>query len=361
MSIKLFRTISIFIVAITCCVSTYYFLKKPYFSIIVCSYNYGHFLEQTVESVLNSTFKNYELIIVNDGSTDNTSEILKKYQNHPKITIIEHENMGLSLSRNKAMKIAKGKYFWFVDADDWIDKKALERLYKKTKNKDLDVVTFNIGAVSEKGDFLGVSGYNGLPVRFLIDLKLKSEKSFYTIDNFLVKELLSFPVTSGKQIYRREFIQKNKIDFPARTLFEDDVFFLHTIFAGAKISFIKEVLYYKRSHGQAITADKAKHFDSFVRICMYIWNRTHLFPQNEEKATAVSNSYISSIPTRWNTLTQERKYKFYPELLKFKHFADSQPDDDYWKDKKIWFDAFLFSPDVDKFKSRENEKAKEGI
>ncbi len=348
MSIKLFRTISIFIVAITCCVSTYYFLKKPYFSIIVCSYNYGHFLEQTVESVLNSTFKNYELIIVNDGSTDNTSEILKKYQNHPKITIIEHKNMGLSLSRNKAMQLAKGKYFWFVDADDWIDKKALSALYKKTKDTELDMVSFYTSMVSANGTFLGLNPYDRLP--YPLEL---SPNSIYSINRLTVSDILTYPVTSGKQIYRREFIQKNKIDFPARTLFEDDIFFLHTIFAEAKISAIPNILYYKRLHAKAVTSDKSKHFDSFVRICEYIWDRTHLFPQHDEKATAVSNAYISNIPTRWNHLTTERKYKFYSELLKFKRYVDSQPNNDYWKDKKLWFDGFLFSPDVDKFKSRE--------
>ena len=348
MMLTLRQITKILLIAISCCAFIFYFLKKPYFSIIVCSYNYGHFLEQTVESVLNSTFKNYELIIVNDGSTDNTSEILKKYQYHPKITIIEHENMGLSLSRNKAMKIAKGKFFWFVDADDWIDKKALSTLYKKTKGTQLDMVSFYTGGVSSNGTFLGVGGYDKLPYPLEI-----SPNIIHGIDSLTTWDIFNYPVTSGKQIYRREFIQKNKIEFPARTLFEDDVFFLHTIFAGAKISAIPSVLYYKRGHSSAITADKPKHFDSFVRICMYIWNRTHLFPQHNEKATVVSNSYISSIPARWNTLTQERKYKFYPELLKFKRFADNQPDDDYWKDKKIWFDEFLFSPDVDKFKSRE--------
>ena len=142
MSLKSSKLIKLFLIVVCCITLTFHFTKKPYFSIIVCSYNYGHYLSQTIDSVLNSTFKSYELIVVNDGSTDKTSEVLKKYKDHPQITIIEHENMGLSLSRNKAMKLAKGKYFWFVDADDWIDQKALERLYKKTKKYPVDMVSF---------------------------------------------------------------------------------------------------------------------------------------------------------------------------------------------------------------------------
>lgn len=346
---KIVCIIAALLFVISACVGGYYFFKRPYFSVIVCSYNYGHFLPQTIDSVLKSSYQNFELIVVNDGSTDKTSEVLNKYRNHPKITIIEHENQGLSLSRNKAMKLAKGKYFWFVDADDWIDRKALEKLYEKTKGKDIDLVSFYTCAVSANGNFLGMGGYDMLP------RKLENNPDrIYTIDNLTTGDIKSYPVTSGKQIYKREFVQKNQIEFPARTLFEDDVFFLNNIFAGAKISALQSTLYYKRSHGTAITADKPKHFDSYMRICRFIWERTHKYPQHEEKATDISNWYIGGIIGRWNTLNEERKYKFYPDLLLWKEFMDSQPDNEDWKKKKEWFNAFLTHPDVQKYSSKSN-------
>ena len=347
MSLKSPKWIKLFLIAVCCVTLTFHFTKKPYFSIIVCSYNYGHYLPQTIDSVLNSTFKSYELIVVNDGSTDKTSEVLKKYKDHPQITIIEHENMGLSLSRNKAMKIAKGKYFWFVDADDWIDQKALERLYKKTKKDIPDMVSFYTGAVNEKGQFLGIAIYDKLPYQLELGIK-----DIYTIDDFQANELIWYPVTSGKQIYRREFIQKNNIEFPAKTLFEDDVFFLHTLFSDARIGAIPSVLYYKRAHSKAITADKAKYFDSFTRICQYIWERTHINPKHQEKATTISNIYFSAIPGRWRSVRDELRYKFYPDLIKLKEFVDKQPDDDYWTTKKQWYNEFLSSPDVSKYKEK---------
>ena len=347
MSHKKSMFIKITLIVICMITLCFHFTKKPYFSIIVCSYNYGHFLPKTIESVLSSTFKSYELIIVNDGSSDKTSEILKQYKSNPKIKIIEHENQGLSLSRNKAMKIAKGKYFWFVDADDWIDHKALERLYKKTKNKNIDIISFCIGSVNASGKFIGSYGYNRLPLRFEL-----TPSEVYTVEDFEAGEILGYPVTSGKQIYRREFIQKNGIEFPAKTLFEDDVFFLHTLFENAKISAIKQILYYKRGHNAAITSDKSKYFDSFTRIARYIWERTHLNPKQQEKATSVSNSYIKSVPARWNWLNDERKYKFYPDLIKLKEFFDNQPDDEYWVETKAWYNDFLNDPEVEKYKQR---------
>ena len=286
------------------------------------------------------------MIVVNDGSTDKTSFILKQYKNHPKITIIEHENQGLSLSRNKAMKIAKGKYFWFVDADDWIDKNALEILYEKTKDKKIDMVSFFTCAMNEFGSFVKMRGYDLLPEKFNSD-----PEGIFTINELEVWDLKTYPVTSGKQIYRREFVQKNNIEFPAHTLFEDDVFFLNTIFAGAKIAPLHRMLYYKRFHRSAITADKSKYFDSFVRICRFIWERTHQYPEHIEKATAISDMYIRGIPGRWRHLSDERRYKFYPELLSFKEFIMAQPDNEYWTEKRKWFDVFLNSERVAKFKS----------
>ncbi len=325
----------------------FHFTKKPYFSIIISSYNYAHFLPKTIESVLESTFKNYEIIIVNDGSTDNTSEILKRYKNHPKITIIEHENQGLSLSRNKAMKLAKGKYFWFVDADDWIDRRALERLYNKTKNKPLDIVSFYTCNVDENGNFRGMGEYDRLPIR----LELRPQDIF-TIDELTVGDILSYPVTSGKQIYRREFVQKNKIEFPPRTLFEDDVFFLDNIFSGARISVIKSVLYNKRSHSGAITADKSRFYDSYLRIAKYIYERTHKNKKNTDKANGVSNIYINGIFGRWYWNNDEQKQKFYPDLVKVGAFINSQPNNEYWIPKKAKFKEFFNSPDVQRYKPK---------
>ena len=348
MSFNKNKIIGICLILICCFFGYYQFISKPYFSIIVSSYNYGHYLPQTIESILNSTYQNFELIIVNDGSTDKTSLYLKKYKNHPKMTIIEQENQGLSISRNNAMKIARGKFFWFVDADDWIDKKALETLYHKTRNTQLDLVSFFTGRVNEKGVFTGVGGYDRFPT-----ILQENPKKTFNVYNLGVNELFSYPVTSGKQIYRRAFVEKHGIKFPPKTLFEDDVFFFHSIFSEANISTVPKVLYYKRAHGKAITSDKAKHFDSYLRICQEIVKRTSKNKNQIEKAYSLSDYYVKGIPARWGTLSNERKYKFYPELEKMKQYVEENaPKDPYWNRTKEWFDAFFESENVRPYKEK---------
>lgn len=325
----------------------FHYNKKPYFSIIISSYNYGKYISQTIDSVLNSTFKDFELIVINDGSTDNTSEILKTYQNNKKITIIEHENQGLSLSRNKAMKIAKGKYFWFVDSDDWIDNDALLTLYHKTKDTDLDLISFYTYQINHMKNQNSIDGYSNLPRRLN-----NAPDETYTISDLSEYDLISYPVTSGKQIYRREFVQKNNIEFPPKTIFEDDVFFLHNIFAGAKISAVKKALYYKRKHSSAITADTPKHFGSYIKICQEIWDRTHQYPSHNDKATFISNIYIYNIPLRWSWLTPERKYEFYHHLISMQNYLNNKPNTPEWNEKRDWFNKFLDSPFVSPYKPK---------
>ena len=102
---------------------------KPLITIYITNHNYGKFISKSVESVLNQTFKNFELIIIDDGSTDNSINIIQKYyDNHKNINFIKQRRKGLVASNNIAINIAKGKYIMRLDADDWLHKNALKEM-----------------------------------------------------------------------------------------------------------------------------------------------------------------------------------------------------------------------------------------
>ena len=338
-----------FVFVIACAIfSFFYFTKGPYFSVIISSYNYAHYLPQTVNSILDSSFQNFELIIVNDGSTDNTSEILKQYKNNPKIRIIEQENQGLSISRNNAMKIAKGKYFWFVDADDWIDKDALAILWSKTKGKYIDIVSFNNVLVEEQTKEQKNIDYTQLP--YTLD---NNPKKNYNISSFFLQELYEYPVTSGKQIYRRAFIEKNNIYFPPKILFEDIAFFLESVFSDARISAVNKILYYKRKHPQSIVANRAKHFNSRIKICLEVYERITKKRKHIDIAYQISSLHFNSILAYWRELDDENKYRFYSDMVKLKNYIDEKSmTDPFWASKKDWYDNLINSDSVQKYKSK---------
>ena len=107
-------------------------MKKELISIIINIYNGQDYIQKCLDSIINQTYQNLEIIIVNDGSTDNTLEICKSYQD-PRIKIITTKNQGLSLSRNVGIKAATGNYLYFVDVDDFIELDTIEYLYKLIK------------------------------------------------------------------------------------------------------------------------------------------------------------------------------------------------------------------------------------
>ena len=127
-------------------------LNKPKVSVIMSVYNGEKYLREAVDSILNQTFKDFEFIIINDGSTDKTSEILENY-NDPRIVIINNqENIGLTKSLNKGLKIAKGEYIARMDADDVSLPERLEKMVNfLNKNNDIGLLGSSFIIVDEKG------------------------------------------------------------------------------------------------------------------------------------------------------------------------------------------------------------------
>ena len=113
-------------------------------SIIVPIYNCEKFLDKCLKSIINQTYKNLEIILVNDGSADNSLKIIKKYAKIDKrIKVIDKKNEGVSLSRNRGIRESTGKYITFVDADDYLDDTMIERMYETIKKEKVEAVRIN--------------------------------------------------------------------------------------------------------------------------------------------------------------------------------------------------------------------------
>ena len=109
-------------------------------SIIIPMYNAKEYIARCLESVINQSFNNIEIIIVNDGSTDKSLEICRKYAEvDERIVILNKENNGVSVARNQGMNVATGEYIMFVDSDDWIDESMCQDLYKRISECHADI------------------------------------------------------------------------------------------------------------------------------------------------------------------------------------------------------------------------------
>lgn len=185
-------------------------------SVIVPVYNVEKYLGRCIESLINQTFTNIEIILVNDGSTDRSLEIIEKYKEKDKrIKLINNKNMGVSYSRNIGIKKSIGKYIMFIDSDDWIDKDTIDIMYNKIIENDYDLVM-----CSYVREFLNQSKYKNI----MPEEEVKYTK--YTINNSLLRKLIgpietelaspenldSLGTVWGK-LYKTEVIKKNNIKF----------------------------------------------------------------------------------------------------------------------------------------------------
>lgn len=210
-------------------------------SIIVPVYNVEKYLDQCVESLVNQTLQEIEIILVNDCSPDNSLNIMKKWQNlYPdKIKIIDSPvNLRQGGARNLGLNIAEGEYIAFVDSDDFIDLDAMEKLYEKVKENKVDVLYSNylIRAI-DKSDKLELINHK-LGV-FLYSGKVSDkEKKEYIISGFSVCNCL----------YKREFIENNKIRFPEKIFFEDEVWTAYIVSRVNSVDYIELPFYYYRIH-----------------------------------------------------------------------------------------------------------------
>ena len=116
-------------------------MSNPTVSVIIPVYNAKEGIKQCMDSLLNQSFTDFEIILLNDGSTDNSLEVIKKYAaDNDFIRVIDKENEGVAKTRNKGIQLANGKYIVFIDNDDFVDSDYLERFYNEIDQEQLDIV-----------------------------------------------------------------------------------------------------------------------------------------------------------------------------------------------------------------------------
>lgn len=212
-------------------------------SVIIPIYNVESYLRQCLDSIVNQTFQDIEIICINDKSTDSSLSILNDYaQKDSRIIILENdERKGQAFSRNKGIEIAKGEFIGFIDADDWADFKMLENLYNKAIKTDSDVVMCQAAVYDDSKNEMSYSD-----TYYSLDC---FDESF---DNkvFSAEEtkdfLLKINVTIWNKLYKKDFLIKINAKFAEDYIYEDLPFFFNTYLRAEKMSIVRECLYFYR-------------------------------------------------------------------------------------------------------------------
>lgn len=257
-------------------------IKFPKFSIVIPVYNVENYLSQCLESVVNQTLKDIEIICVNDGTKDRSRDVLETFQKaDSRIQIIDKENGGLSSARNAGIKAATGEYILFLDSDDFIEKRTCERLYYEVLEHKPDVIVFGSH----------IFPHYPWPDQWLIhNLSTRTVGYHNGGIKALIKENGARPFV-WRDCFRRSFLSKNKLLFDETIRFAEDLIFQFMAFPMAtKVIFISDKLYhYRWSRPDSLMSNAARdpykkylyHIDAMYVIAEF-WKEHGLLEEYKE-------------------------------------------------------------------------------
>lgn len=210
--------------------------NKELITVYITNYNYGKYIDKCIESVLLQTYKYIEILIIDDGSKDNSKKIIQKYAKNKKIKIVFQKNKGLITTNNIAVKLSNGKYIMRVDADDWLEKNAVEILYKEIKKDPKIAMVFS--------NYYEVNDYG----------KIITE---YRRHNFKKIKILDKPAHGACSL-----IDKSKIllvgGYNENLTCQDGYDIWFKFINKFKVKHISKSLFYYRQHEKSLSKDQSK-------------------------------------------------------------------------------------------------------
>lgn len=306
-------------------------MNQPLLSVIVPIFKVEEYLDRCVESIVNQTYKNLEIILVDDGSPDNCPQMCDEWaEKDNRIKVVHKENGGLSDARNAGLKITTGEIVSFIDSDDWIEFDMFERMLNRMIEDDSDIVSCGVKWVEEDGSVIrdvtsndGVLDTQSAMKELLNDGKLKQHvwNKIYKYD--LIKDI---PFEKGK--------------------YHEDVFWSYQIVGRAgKVSVIKESFYnyVQRSNsimGEGFSAKRLDALDANRQRCEYI---KEYFPELYDNALYV---YIGSCHYQLQCAVRENQPKEVIDniLGRTSYRKNGHPTRGITFKQKIWYYLFTFFP-----------------
>lgn len=310
-------------------------------SVIMPVYNAGRYLEESINCVLNQTLKEIELICVDDGSQDNSLDILQRVADEDnRMHFYRQNHNGGGAARNFALKKATGKYLYFMDADDLIKQDALRELYDKIEESEVDfVICRTIVYDSDNDEYLNKPYFDMEPI-----YRIVGDEVFHYND--VGSNLFYFSVTPWAKMFNREFALSTGARFGEGLIFHDHFFFWEILFNSRKIIFYNKELCIYRIHSKSSTESKDSRFLNIFDVykgVIEIFMKYHVFNKYERR---LYNVIIHSAIRRYFMIQNEYRSDFFYRMKN--EFAAMKSDVNYEKlpkllnsSNKILFDSVL--------------------
>lgn len=277
-------------------------------SVVIPAYNCENTIQECIVSIQDNTYREFEIVVINDGSTDHTLNILNSLQNiYHNIRIINIENSGVSYARNMGIKESKGDLITFVDSDDTVEKDYLGILVKEVSDCDLVVCNYKYIGKGKKIEYISQYGCYSIE---------EFNKCFMLYFDF---DLLNSPCN---KIYKKQIIVDNLIMFPKNKNLGEDFFFnIDYLQVCSKIKFIPNILYNYYINPSSLTTSLRDDYlqiqmKLIERVKMYLVSQNCFSAFNSERVKRLHNSiYVSFLQEIFQGKLDKREKRFYFENI----------------------------------------------
>ncbi|WP_298522447.1 glycosyltransferase [uncultured Methanobrevibacter sp.] len=281
----------------------------PKVSVVIPVYNASDYLRESLECILNQTLDDLEVICVDDGSEDNSLEILNEIaQKDTRVKVLSQTNQGGGAARNNALKHTTGEYLYFMDADDRVDLNALKELYEISEEKNLDFAIFKaINYAEDTGEYFETAYYNMDKIR-----DFAGDNVFSGDD--LGELIFNISVTPWCKFYNHDFVQMSGAKFLEGSIFHDNQFFWEVLFNAERMCFIDKAYYTRRRHSASSTGAGDERYINIINVVNNIINLFVKYGKLDKFRKILYNKKVFWIHTRYLEIMDEFKHEFYCEM-----------------------------------------------
>ncbi len=281
-------------------------------SIVIPVYNIEKYLRECLNSLVNQTFKDFEVICVNDGSKDNSLEILNEYaQKDSRFKVVSQENSGSGSARNNGLSQAQGKYVQFLDGDDYFEPKMLETLYNLAEENGLDIAVCSSKKVDDEGNITETKNPNS-PLN-LAKLKLNKVYSYKDYPDDVFSLINSAP---WNKLYLRKMLTENKLLFPKLTGPDDLCFvYMATVCAKRIMAIDEAFINYRYNRPGSAYTYRANSAINIIRVALHLKE----FLEKKGIFSFLEKAYFQAMnfSVRWETnLCNDEQYENFLNQLK---------------------------------------------
>lgn len=252
-------------------------MNKKDISIIVPIYNAEKYLNKCIDSIINQSKKELEIILINDGSTDNSETIIKKY-NDKRIKYFKNKNQGIGKTRNFGIEKATGKYIMFLDSDDFLELNACEKMFEKAEKDKLDIVICDYYRYFDNGK--------------KEEIKLPNFKNSSLKDN---PNIICEHLSPWAKIYKTDLLKNNNIKFVENLKYEDAPFVIEALDCAKKIGKVNLPLNYYVIHEKSETTVRDERVFDIIKIIdiirKYTKNKKYLKEKIDKLTVRIITNY----------------------------------------------------------------------